>query len=236
VRAFVKLTGDLSGKSTCGWTRGELFGLLDGEMARPLVRYESARSGRHLLQPDGSYKYVYRGLILYQDYATGEYIDTLLNPYTGKQVEVKHFATSIGEYTISENGIIPSRAFKGESAKVHSGPFILPWTVLENRVWVTSDERVRYQRPSDGEYRVDNAILRYGGYLDELEDPSLTFARCESSWQTQLNWFSWLAMGEKKGMIMQGGAGLKLRSAAELPESFKKFGERIFPGSLRNMI
>jgi hypothetical protein len=78
--------------------------------------------------------------------------------------------------------------------------------------------------------------LRYGGYLDELEDSSLTFARCESSWQTQLNWFSWLAMGEKKGMIMQGGAGLKLRSAAELPAPFKNFAERTFPGSLREMI
>jgi hypothetical protein len=232
VAAFVKLTGDLSGESTCGWTRGEIFGLVEGEMARPLVRYESARVGRHLRQPDGSYKYIYRGLILYQDFETGEFIDTLVNPYTGRKVGVKHFATSIGEYTISERGVIPAKAFKGESAKVHSGPFILPWTVLGDRIWVTSDERVRYQRPSDGEYRVDNAILRYSGYLSELEDPAITSARCESSWQTQLNWFSWLEMGSIKGMVMQGGAGVKLPSVKQLPATFRRFTEARFPGFL----
>jgi hypothetical protein len=232
VRAFVKLTGDVSGASKCIWTRGEIFGLVDGEMARPLARYESARVGRYLPQADGSYRYVYRGLILYQDFESGEFVDAIVNPYTGKQVEVKHYATSIGEYTISPNGIIPSKAFKGESAKVHAGPFILPWTILGDRVWVTSDERVRYQRPSDGEYRVDNAILRYAGHLSELEDESLTSARCESSWQTQLNWFSWLEMGSIKGMVMQGGAGTKLKSAAELPAKFTNFAERKFPGFL----
>ncbi len=232
MHALVKLIGDVSGRTTVGWTQGDIFGLRGSEIARPLMRFESARIGRYTRRADGAWVYNYRGVIAYKALDSDRFIDSLVNPYTNESVAVKHYATSIGSYAYTRVGVEPSAAFKGERGEEMGKPFRLPWTIVGDDVWVTTDERVRYRRPSDGEYRVDNAINRYAGKLSELQDPALTSAPCTSSWQTELNWFSWLGMGAQPGMIMQGGAGRKFAGVAQLPAALVEFVEHKFPGTL----
>jgi hypothetical protein len=236
IHALVKIIGDVSGRTTYGWSQGEIFGLTPGALARPLLRYESCRIGRYIAGADGAFEYRYRGMIFYKDYDTGAFIDRFRNPYTEAIVPVRHFQTSIGRYVYTERGVAPNAAFKGETGKRFGEPFRLPWTIVGDDIWVTLDERVRYRRPSDGEYRVDNAILRYAAKNRALEDARLTSVPCTSSWQTQLNWFGWLGMDAREGMIMQGGHGRKFETLEELPPALRKFAELKFPGSTSSPI
>ena len=229
MHALVKLIGDVSGRTTVGWTQGDIFGLRGSEMARPLMRFESARIGRYTRRADGAWVYNYRGVIAYKALDSDRFIDSLVNPYTNESVAVKHYATSIGSYAYTRVGVEASAAFKGERGEEMGKPFRLPWTIVGDDVWVTTDERVRYRRPSDEEYRVDNAINRYAGKLSELQDPALTSAACTSSWQTELNWFSWLGMGAQPGMIMQGEPGESLPAWPSFPPRWSSSLSTNFP-------
>lgn len=236
VYAIVKIQGDVGGKTTYSWGQGNIFGIKDGEMATPLLRYQSARLGRYFKQVDGSYIFKYRGLIFYQDFETGAFIDEFTNPYTDQTVAVKHYKTSIGQFSYTTKGPKAARAFTGNSGKPYGDPYILPWIKASNRIWVMLDERVEYERPSDKEWRRDNAILRYESNWDELNNPDLTAASATSSFQTHIDWFTWLNMKGETGGIMQGGMGQKFKSLDEFPSEFVEFAERKYPGSLTEKI
>ncbi len=230
VYALVKIQGDVSGKFTVSWGQGHIFGIKDAEMARPMLRYQSCRMGVYERQPDGAFRFRYRGLILYQDYASGAYIDRFENPYTGRSVDVRNWRSSIGELTYTKQGVRAARAFNGNTGKPYGEPYVLPWVRAGNIIWTTLDERVEYERPSDLEWRRDNAILRYESRWDELVDPNRTAASASTSFQTHIDWFSWLEMDDKSGGLMQGGAGRKFGSLEELPAEFLSAAETKFPG------
>lgn len=236
VYAIVKMQGDVSGKTMYPWGQGHIYGVLDGEMATAMLRFQSCRIGEHRWRNDGAYVFRYRGMIFYQDYDTGEFIDSYRNPYTDQDCEVRHFRTSIGEYAYTETGTESARSFDGEVGKSYDGGYILPWQRAGDRLFVTLDERVLYRRPSDNALRLDNAILRYQANWSEVNNPELTAAETQSSWQTAISWFTWLDMGDRPGMHMQGGNGYKFSSLDDLPDAFTAFAEAKFPGVLTEPI
>ena len=115
VYAMVKIQGDVSGKTTCSWGQGQTFGVQDNELAVPMPRFQSGRIGAHRRRNDRSYEFRFRGMIFYQDYKTGAFIDTYTNPYTGKECKVRNFRTSAGYYYITEKDPLPPEGFVGES-------------------------------------------------------------------------------------------------------------------------
>lgn len=236
VYAIIKMQGDVSGKTMYPWGQGHIFGVEDNKMAVPMLRFQSCRVGEHRRRNDGAYTFRYRGMIFYQDFETGAFINTYVNPYTGEECEVRHFRTSIGEYAYTDKGTVSAREFTGETGHSYEDGYLLQWERAGDRVFVTLDERVRYQRPSDGAWRVDNAILRYESSWTELNDPDRTAATTSTSWQTQIQWFEWLNMGDRPGMHMQGGNGHKFMSMDDLPPDFVDFAEAMFPGAITDPI
>ncbi|MGJ8563078.1 MAG: DUF1838 family protein [Alphaproteobacteria bacterium] len=236
VYAIVKIQGDLSGKVTQWWGQGNVFGIKDGEMATPLLRYQSARIGTYTKQDDGSYLFKYRGMILYQDYETGEFIDEFKNPYTGEKLAINHYKTSLGSYSYTLKGPKSSRDFVGNSGKPYGAPYVLPWIRGGERIWCMLDERVEYERPRDKEWRRDNALLRYEALWDELDDPTVTSVMASSSFQTHIDWFTWLNMKGHSGGIMQGGMGRKFKSIDDFPSDFLEFAERKYPGFIKSSV
>ena len=236
VYAMVKIQGDASGRTTCTWGQGQIFGVRDNELAVPMLRFQSGRIGAHRRRNDGSYEFRFRGMILYQDFETGEFIDTYVNPYNGKECTVRNFRTNAGYYYLTEKGTLPPEEFVGESAHLHADGYVLQWERAGEYAYVTSDERIKYLRRSDNAWRVDNALLRYEVNWADLNDPNLTSVEASTSWQTQIQWFEWLDMGDLPGMHMQGGNGRKFLSTDQLPERFVARAESLFPGSITDPI
>lgn len=235
VEAIVKIQGDTSGRATYNWRQGHVFGLVDGQMAVPMMRYQSAQIGQFIRQGAGSFAFKYRGIFVYQDFETGAFIDEFENPFTNEKVAVKHFKTSIGEFSYTPLGPKPSARFKGNTGHPYGTPYILPWVRSADHVWVTLDERVEYARPSDGVWRRDNALIRYEAKWAELMNPALTSVAASSSFHTHVDWFTWLNMPGHPGGLMQGGAGRKFFSLSELPEDLVAFAEDRFPGALSTL-
>lgn len=232
VEAIVKIQGDLTGIPTINWRQGHILGVVEDRMAVPMLRYQSAQLGRFIRQDNGDYLFRYRGVFVYQDYETGEFLESYENPFTGKMVPVRHFRTSIGEYSYTDLGPKPSRNFNGQTGHKYGTPYRLPWVRAGDEIWVTLDERVEYSRPSDGAWRRDNAFIRYATAWSDLMNPDLTSTPASSSFHTHVDWFTWLDMPDHPGGLMQGGSGRKFFGISDLPEDFLNFAESKFPGVL----
>jgi hypothetical protein len=233
VRAIVKLTGDTAGATTYSFTHGTVHAIQSDAIAVPIVNYQAARKSEFRAREGGVYEFRFLGMILYTDPASGAFVETIDNPLTGKRVAVKHWRSSIGRYYYTPDGTKPVAAFEGTAGADHKGkPYILPWIPVADELHVTLDERVRYKRPSDGQWIVDNAIMRYAGPRAALLDEATTSVDCTSSWATAISAFPWLELNEPGRMLLQSGAGRKVKLLTDLPGSFRAFAEKIFPGAL----
>lgn len=237
VRAIIKLQGDTSGATSFNFTHGTVHAIEKDAIAIPLVNYQAARKSEFRDRGAGVFEFRFVGMILYTDPASGDFVEAIDNPLTGKRVRVKHWRSSIGRYYYTPTGAKPVAAFEGTAGAAKEGrPYILPWIPIGDELHVTLDERVRYKRPSDGAWIIDNAIMRYAGPRDALLDVRTTSVECVSSWATAISAFPWLELPEPGRMLLQSGAGRKVKSLIDLPESFRAFAEKTFPGALTGPI
>lgn len=236
VEALARILGDSTGKPTWTWSSGRLFAARkEGEFVDPILDYQGCKVITFRPIADGGFEMRFRGTILFMALGESVPLEIYKNPWNGNEAKVTHFRTSLGRIIYTPKGIVPIPTFKGEMGDNHS-PFLLPWERVGDDLWVTLDERVRYQRPSDNEWRVDNAINRYRCSASELANPKRTSVAAEFSWHTQLNWMTFLGMGDAPGGVMWGGAGKKYASLDALPTPFVDAAEKRFPGILTKPI
>lgn len=232
---LVRLLGDTSGKPVFGWSHGQVYGVLQGELSQLLFDYEAVQRREFKRLDDGSWVKGYRGLILFKDPQTGKVIDNFLNPFTNEENRVIHFKTSFGAAVYTPTGAYSLVAFKSEDQTEEGAPFIMPWTTVRDDVWATYDERVAYENTA-GEWRVDNAVYRYHSSMEELTNPEITAPHANMMWSTELNWFSTMGMGDTPGNIMWAGMGRKYFSVDELPAYYMSEAENRYPGFITNPI
>ena len=236
--AVVKTLGDISGRDSYSVSFGRIFGAVGNDLATPLFDFKSARVTSFRARGDGAYETRFRGMIYFTDIAGGAIIDEWRNPYTKTLNKVVHWET-LGEtgYTYTVNGTVPRTDFKGTIGDDKRGkPYIVPWLVNGDDVWLTLDERVKYTRRSDGALRTDNAINRYQTSLSELQNADINAARCSTSWHSEQNWMVWMNLDDQPGRMMWGGAGRKYAGLGELPQDFVREVERRKPGALTKPI
>jgi len=178
LRAFVKITGDLTGRETYQWSSGRLFGSTPGKLAEPLADVQACRKQQYLKIADG-YRCLYRGMIIFFEPRSDNVLGIFDNPYTGKRNDVTHYRTQLSEYTITPQGYRGGITEIGESGVPRKAPFLLDWTVAGDDVWVIHDERLKYTRPDGGNVRIDNLLNQYHCRLGELDDTELSSVGCD---------------------------------------------------------
>ncbi len=235
VRAIVKLTGDTAGATTYSFSLGHVFAPALDTVATPIVNFRAARQSKFRDLGGGVFDFRFVGVILYTDPVTGEVVDELVNPFTRARVRVKHWRSSIGHYYYTPQGARAPAQFEGTAGAAggEAGrPYLLPWVRVADELFVTLDERVRYKRPSDGAWIIDNALLRHHGPAEAVLSADTTSAPSTSSWQTAISWFPWLEMPNPGQLLMQGGHGRKISALTEFPPDSLRDMERVFPGAL----
>jgi Protein of unknown function (DUF1838) len=235
--AFAKIIASLDGAPVWSWSHGRVFGILkENELAMPLMDYVSGQLNQVRRLKDGSYQRGYRGLIMFTNLDSDRVIDEWKNPITGETNKVVHFKTSGGSSVYTANGPYSLGGINAKAPALDDKPFVMPWTFVGDDAWCTYDERVDYIRPVDGAHRVDNAVNRYHVKLSQLLDPKQPNCEANSSWSTEINWFTWMNMGARPGHIMWSGMGKRYRTVAEYPKSTLEQGEKRFPGFLTKTI
>ncbi len=98
---YARLQGNLDlGKEKIGWYNGVVLGVVPGEAARPLVRFDGFSVCRLTAVPDG-YRKLLREVVLYRDVRSGQLLEQWTNPWTNEVVPVVNVANDPFNYSIT---------------------------------------------------------------------------------------------------------------------------------------
>lgn len=232
---YVKLRGSLDGAETYSWSTGQAYGSRPGKIAEPLFDIQTCLRAQWVPDGNDGFTFKYRGMIIFFEPGTDRQLETWTNPLTGETLTPIHYHTSLAELSYTPGGI------KGgvlELAEPTSGmikdQFLNPTTVVDDDLWMLSDERMIYRRPSDGAVRVDNLINRYHGKVSELEDRSTPAANCNATWMAELNWFPWMKLDDVPGHLFWGGMGRKYFELHDLPPALVRAADTLWPGAFED--
>jgi hypothetical protein len=253
LKAYVKLTTRLDGKPVVGWYGGVVFAVLGAtEILKPLFRLEGFGTGLSVPQPDGTFRYSWKEVGLYQDLKSGEIIEDWYNPFIDEKVSVLHI-----QNTAAANGILADRypdmarfAPLGEPGSLQmefpnyprmddpGRPFVLPWDVVGDTVNVWNDVRARvknvldpniYVRESTGTHIRVMESFQYTGSMQELTDESLPGAAYTGAWNRIAPWLPWMLMGQRPGHMFYRCATKKLDRFEQLPRGILAYAEKNLP-------
>ncbi len=225
--AFGKTWGTFdSAVPTYGVFHGAMYGLVGDERLRPLFGYAGTgvTKCRLLDGPDGlaGGRLQLRGKETgyYYDLATGEIIDSWLNPWTGETVEVYPF---LNDRIGGELGLTMPRLVVGGAGDEHAGlmnddgasalggveapppPFVLPWQVYGDEVLLEWDYAHRYPNPLDASrwpYSSTGPWINPSEHfviytsLAELSDRALPSAHFRAGFSRVSPWWPWMRMGQ----------------------------------------
>jgi Protein of unknown function (DUF1838) len=239
---LAKLQGDVAGKVTYGYQRGQVYGLIGGaglplaDYGRRLYDYEGASVGRSRMLPNGDVETKSRSWLFYTDPASGDYIKTWRNPMTGKDVTVPPFRGGISGGTLTPKGPKVSANFTMEST-VFNAPTKLEFVTIGERTWVTRHAFTRWTPKGSTKARTEMTMDTWVVATRDLTNKRLTAIPATSSWTSQTEWQTWLQMPEgQPGQQIWRSDGMKVYALAELPAKFVAQCNAEHPGILTDPI
>lgn len=227
------------GKYVNGYVTGTVMGVRDNEAVRPLFGFEVFSSIRVLKQANGDYQRLCRELIFYKDLATGELLDSWVNPYTNEKVAVVDVANDPFNYMISDHFPDPPSYGGLNTAKPPRRPFIRDWTLLnDDTVILTSDIHLYYRnkldpavwiRESSGPMNRVSELFRYSIRREDIENDALTHMPHTGVWNRITPWLPWMLMGTAPGHIVYAGTFSTVPSVDYVPPVVAKRVRERFP-------
>lgn len=216
---LMKLMGDISGARTYYFQPGRVFAHQDGKLPKLLLNYAGATIRETRKINDTEYVTQYSGWQLFYDPATEKVADQWQNPLTGQTHTVKHFAFPNRKQVFTENGFQRPDGFTGEFNRFDT-PFILPWEILEDRVWAPYEQFSRFTN-REGHKRYENAIHTYEGQIADLRNPALTSAPSTIASQSQSPYYPWMGFDGFDGHLISTSLGKKSHSFDLYPAGFQ---------------
>ncbi len=249
--AFAKLLGNLKfGEVKRGWYNGVVCGVREGEAVKPLMGFEGFSHARLIDNGEGSYQKLLRETVYYKDLATGEVLDTYVNPYTDEEVRVVHVTNDPFNHLIQDY-IKPRPGLPGQKVLDYGGlrkadgpppeprPFKLPWKMTSaNTVTIASDIHMYYTsalqpdkwpRESAGEKVRVSELFRYVIRKEDLENPDLTSIEYTGTWSRINPWLPWLLMGQTPGHVFYMGVMGGYNSLDMLSPQVRAYAEKHHP-------
>jgi len=229
VAAMARIRGGVGGEAALWWWSGRVYARRPGEIARLLLGVTGIGWSRIAGQADGSWQFAMSECGFFADAASGEFVESWVNPYTGKRLAPPASRLKLG-YRIRPDGVIeppfPGMSFDG---------CIGPLTQLGDTVWVGERLMANIPPPKPGAPRMGpagNAVefSSFSARRADVWNRALVF--CPAAMQHQAAWplYDWLEMAGEAGDILTHIVGSKVASAAELPAPLAARIERQFPG------
>lgn len=245
LRTLHRMRGSEDGRIAMGWLKGQRFGVVDGEIT-PLMGMVTGTFARHKVLGDGAIELSSFELAFYTDFQTGELIDTLTIPYTGKTVEVPrlllgpnkstirpvfHELTEMGgevDRTDSETAMRPVGSTRFER-------WLGPVTVKDNNVWITEASSAKLI-PADPE--ADKVIysesVTYNADYEDVINPDLPTITSTLSYTGITSWRPWMQMGEQPGHTTSHALGSKSFDIEGLPDEYRAMAEKHYPDAIKD--
>ena len=222
LEAYVKLRGDITGAPVYDMVRGQIYGLIPGQAARPLFKTMGAGRARYTRVSSLEYAAETRYVGILLDWETEQPLETWLNPYTEKLCEVP--VTQYGPSTVR---LLPDRTdFRGD-ATLSTPPAIRPWFLMGGMVHI----RDNIISPVAQDLRPDADLMTYSGDAQLLADPQTTRVPSQLSFTAVESWRDWMAM-DLPGSLWWHVSGVKLTGASDYPAELRAELHRLDPDFL----
>lgn len=187
---------------------------------KAVVRWEGIEFSRHQKIAANRYRLHGHNLSFPRDLATGEFVDTVLNPVTKKTVAVPPMALT------GDPGMVRSPAGVISLDKPSAAPRP-DYKMLRREGAFVKVDAIRV--PPDT-WPVTFLEMGFESSPAALfDDPTQTWLPSDVSGAYVFPWPKWMEMGDAPGHMFAAWSGYKLRSIDELPAEFRKRAERDYP-------
>ena len=224
-RNWLRLTADLSGRTTWSVLRGDVWGFLPQAddltvetFARRIYGYWSLVARKAAVNADGSVGLRLKGWTFYLD--AGEIVTQIFNSYTKQQVDCPPLSSP--PVTLQYGGATPS------------APLDIRERRLGEQAWVELDRISRF-KPSDTTwFKLEADLTSFACRASDLDDASLT--HIPNTWSHNLvaEWQTWMKMHGAPGHILFKGDGGLIAGPARIPSALQNAIGQHYPGTLKD--
>ncbi len=231
LKAVLKMRGALDEKLVIGFTLGRYYGVVDNSFT---YLFDLLAAAFFLYRPrkDGGYEDRTFEIAYFTDPATGQPLDTFLNPYTNKRVKVPQTRLGPTDRTLTRQArIVP----KGMPAGGTFDDRFLPARTVGDDVWITEQYNVHLPPGVLGPtgFRFNELTTAHAKKSD-LDNPALTRVPTTTSTQILVDWRPWLEMTDLRGHMNLTSAGRMLSRVEDLPDTYLELGQRYHPDVLKD--
>lgn len=242
LRTVSRMRGSLDdGRIAMGWLKGQRFGVVDGEIM-PLMGMVTGTFARYRMLEGGLVQNHSFELAFYTDFNTGEVLEELTIPYTGKTVKVprlllgpaKSVTRPVFHEVMEMGGDEETLDEESETAMRPSGStkfsrWMGPVTNKDGHVWIsqTSSAALTPADPSASKVVYSESVTSMGSEEDVMSDmPSIP---ATLSYTGITTWRPWMEMGDHPGHTTSSGIGGKAFDIDDLPDDYRAMSEKYYP-------
>lgn len=241
--AVSRMRGSLDGRITMGWLKARRYGVIDAELT-PLLGMVTGTFARHKLLENGAIETNSFELAFYTDLETGEVLDTLTMPFTGKTVKVPRLLLGPSRGTtrprfheIVETRDAEERTDSEEAMRPPGSTRFERWLGPVERkqddIWITqASTAVRIPAEPQARKIVYSESVTSRARYDDIASPGVSSVPATLSYTGVSSWRPWMEMGAHPGHTTSHGIGGKTFDVAELPDDYRAMAERFYPEAL----
>jgi len=208
LQAYVKLRGSLDGDRAYDMVLGRVFGLVEGEPARPLFKTAGAGWARYERVSALEYRAVTRYVGLLLDWQTEQPLQQWSNPYNDEVCDIP-----VTNYGPSDVRVLSDRMLPASLALDELPGNGRPWFVMGDVVHMV-DQIV--SDTADSRLQPDADLMTYSGGRQQLADPGLASIPSQLSFTAIEDWRDWMLM-EQAGSLWWHVSGVKLDGPGSYP-------------------
>ena len=214
LRAYIRMRGDLTGKTVVERVEARSFGVIEHKLPQPLFGSLGIQVSRFLPSAEG-FVFRYKYFSLATDLSTGKPIAELANPYTGKRNAIPPRTTAPGEILLTTRGWQFTK--KPNDAATQTNPGVVrPWSHMGDALHLT-DTLIS---PPNYETQPAFQLFTYMSPWGLATDPGRASAPSGFAGTGMEDWRDWMAMGDAKldGSLAVHMTGRKVAGPADFPD------------------
>jgi hypothetical protein len=231
-----KLAYSMSDAPTFMWLRATRSGLVDSKV----YPFWDMNMGQAFTTKDlgnGDYEITLWSAIFYTDIKTGKFLERFVNPFTGKEVQIRYTAPRVTKRKYTHRGEERDPINRPEmtiTRVLDVGP---AW-VENDTIWVRGDTSTRMEPkdPATAKLSQVNDWSTYMGRLSDVADPENLNPKSTWIFNDINTWPAWLEMADLPGNYVSRGLGQKETTFAAMPASWRKMLAEQYPGYAKDPI
>ena len=211
------------------WLRGVSFTHSEGEVL-PFYRYVSVGLTRAGPIKDDQYPFSLYEIGFYTDYETGEVLDTVTVPLTGKKVTVPLYRTGPGLHVAKKQNTETLEWRRDRQADAETAAQLAPDSEVKyqsrlyspwikgDQLWLRTESFTRMEPydPSESGVFYKESII-FDSSVSDVADPNVTSADVGVSFAIANSWRPWMELDGGPGHAMTDGIGGKVTEWEALP-------------------